>query len=268
MKFRCTQSIIIALFQVSVFLGSFNAYCQNGKLLKTTSIDKSGNSDLRSLNTSQSDYISHLYYAKIETPRELINGKEYESYYQRSEIKPLLFPGKIRTASIFTQTRRYDNLSIQYDTFLDEVIYTDTSRTVNFRFPQIALNKDILEGFNLYFENDSLKFRNYRLAECLQKNLMEGFYEVVYEGRSSYLIKHRSSYYQRQGLNNYKYAPENYISVGGPFYKIKNKKSLLGLFGEKSGQIDNYLHISRIKLKRADKNQIMSVLKLYDSLVR
>jgi len=50
-------------------------------------------------------------------------------------------------------------MTLQYDTFLDEVIYTDTSRTINYMFPQIALNKDIVEGFNLYLENDSLIFR-------------------------------------------------------------------------------------------------------------
>jgi hypothetical protein len=241
---------------------------QNGNLLKINSFNDSRNTDINSLVARQTDYIKRLYSEKVEAPKEIINGKEYEPYYLRSEVKPLLFPGKKRTASIFTKTRRYNNLTLQYDTFLDEVIYTDISRTINFRFPQIALNKDILDGFNLYFEDDSLKFRYFRLPECSEKNLKEGFYEVVCEGKSSYIIKHESSFYERKGLNNYKYSPKNFISTGGAFYKIKTRKNLQSLFGEKYPQIKAYLYSSGIRMRKADKDQILSIVKFYDSLTK
>ena len=268
MKFPRILSLPITVYGILLFLACFTVSGQNSNLLKINSFNDSGNADKVSQIGRQTDHIKLLYALKIETPKEIINGKEYEPYYLRSEVKPLLFPGKKRTASIFTRTRRYNNLTLQYDTFLDEVIYTDTSRTINFMYPQIALNKDILEGFNLYFEDDSLKFKYFRMPECSEKNLKEGFYEVVYSGKSSYLIKHESSFYQRQGLNNYKYSPKNFISIGGAFYKINSRKSLLTLFGEKSPKVKTYLHSSGIKMRKADKDQIVSVLKFYDSLVK
>ena len=266
MKFPYIPSVTITVSGILFFLISFPVSGQNRNPLKSNSFSDSGNTDKTSQIASQTDYIKHLYSSKVEIPKEIINGKEYQPYYLRSEVKPLLFPDKKRTASVFTKTRRYDNLTLQYDTFLDEVIYTDTSRTINFMYSQIALNKDVLDGFNLYFEDDSLKFRYFRMQECLDKNLREGFYEVAYSGKSSYIIKHESSFYQRQGLNNYKYSPKNFISLGGAYYKINSKKNLLSLFGAKSPEVNAYLHSSGIKMRKAGKAEIVSILKFYDSL--
>lgn len=266
MKIRNIKILYKSIPKIILFLVSITALGQNSNILKINSSGESGNNDITLLISRQTAWLKNIYSEKIEVPKELINGKEYEPYYLRSEFKPLLYPLRERTSSIITRTRRYNNISLQYDTFLDEVIYTDTSRTINSRFPQIALNRDILEGFNLYFGNDSLIFRNFRLPECSEKNLREGFYEIVYNGKSSFIIRHKSSYYQRQGLSNYKYSPENYISTGKEFYKIKSMKSLLSLFGDNALKMKEYIHSSGIRLKKANKEEIFSILKYYDSL--
>jgi len=252
--------LLLLMFSISI-LG------QNNKLLNINTLNSSGDVNLNILTARQTSYLRSIYSEKIEATKELINGKEFEPYYAKSKIKPLLYSDKKRTASIITNTRRYNNLTLQYDTFLDEVIYTDITRIVNFRFPMIALNKDIIDGFNLYFEDDSLIFRYFRLSDCIGKNLKEGFYEVVYDGKSKYIIRHESSFYEREGLDNYKYSPKNYISVGDAYYRIKNRKSLLRLCGGKSLEIKVFLHTAGIKMRKADKSQILTVLKFYDSLL-
>lgn len=266
MKIRCINILYKSIPKILFLLVPFNALGQNSNILKINSSGEPGNNDLSILISRQTAWLKNIYSEKIEVPKELINGKEYEPYYLKSEVKPLLFPLRERTASIITRTRRYNNLTLQYDTFLDEVIYTDTSRTINFRFPQIALNRDILEGFNLYFGNDSIIFRNFSLPWCSEKNLREGFYEIVYDEKSSYIIRHESSYYERQGLSNYKYSPKNYISTGKGFYKIKSMKSLLSLFGDNALKMKEYIHSSGIRLKKANKDEIFRILKYYDSL--
>jgi hypothetical protein len=252
--------LLFVLFVTFPLLG------QNSKLLNINPLNSSDNINGSTLIDRQVQYIKSSYSAKIEVPNEIINGKEYESYYRRSQSKPLLFPDKKRTATLFTRTRQYKNLSLEYDTFHDELIYTDKSRILNDRFPQIALNKDIADGFNLYFEDDSLIFRYFRLPECSKLNLEEGFYEIGYQGRSKLVIKHKSSFYQREGLNEYKYYPEYYVSTSDSFYKIKSKKSLLKLFGEKSGVMKKYLHECRFRIGQAYRNQFVDILKHYDSL--
>ena len=262
-RFKYLIKIFVTLFILSCTLP---VSAQNLREVKISPTNDSHGIIISSLIELQADYLKKKYSDIIEAPKELINGKEYEPYYTRSKIKPLLLPDKERTASIITNTRRYYDLTLQYDTYLDEVVYTDTSRTINYRFPQIALNKNILEGFNLYFLDDSMTFRLLRLPECSSRNLSEGFYEVAYEGKSQYLIKHESTFYVREGLNNYKYSPKNYISVGNSFNRIKSAKSLLQLFGEKSDDVREFLQASGIKVRKANRNQIISVLKYFDSL--
>src|SRR5664280_3157013 len=149
MKFECFTFKLKILFLINLLPLVLPSLGQNGNLLNNNSINNLGNSNPASLTNRQISYIKSSYSEKIESRGEFINGKEYESYYGRSIYKPLLFPDKKRNSTLFTHTRRYSNMTLQYDTFLDEVIYTDTSRTINYRFPQIALNKDIVEGFNL-----------------------------------------------------------------------------------------------------------------------
>jgi hypothetical protein len=267
MKLRLTASSIKISFVLLLFPVTLNLYGQNGNLLKVNALKGSLNVMDQSLIDRQVEYIQKSYTARVEAPKEIINGKEYVSYYIRSQSKPLLFVDRKRTAAVFTLSRKYNNLILQYDTFLDELIITDTSRTLNYRFPEIALNKDIVQGFNLYFENDSLLFRYFRQPDCTKKNLKEGFYEMAYKGKSNYIIRHTSSYYFKEGRNEYKYSPENYISIGDVFYRIKSKADLLKLFGEKSGEVKKFLHSNRIKIRLAGKSEFVSIVKFYDSLI-
>jgi hypothetical protein len=242
---------------------TLTGYCQNNNLLK---INNKGNTEAITFTEKETEFIKEFYSERIEAPMELINGKEYEPYYLRSKSKPLLFPDRKRKATIVTKTRQYINITLDYDTYLDQVVFTDISKNINFRFPQIALNKDIVDAFWLYFENDSLYFRNLREADCSGMNIKEGFYEIAYTGKSRYIIRHTSSFYMREGLNEYKYFPENYFSVGGAYYEIKNRRTLLRLFGDDSDKVKKYIHASRIRVSKADKDQFKSILKFYDSL--
>jgi hypothetical protein len=260
-----TQKQLLLLAVIFIFSQTLAGQSSVEEKVSISSI--SGSDGMMSLIDQQVKFLRNSYAEKNETPEELINGKEYESYYNKSKVRPLLFPGKARSAVAFTKTRKYGNLILQYDTFLDEVIYTDTSKMINSRFPQIALNKNIIEGFNLYFKDDSLKFRFMRQAEATAGNLREGFYEIAYTGGSRYIIKHGSSSYEREGLVNYNYSPVNYISTGSQFYPVRNKKNMLRLMGDKSREVKKFIRSAGVRIGQANRNQIISVLKYYDGLV-
>ncbi len=265
MKIRSvyTMAAFVPLF---LFLVTSSLKGQNGNLLNDRSLNSSVKNGLQSISDQQETDLKNLYFSKVEAPKEFLNGKEYESYYSRVKAKPLLFYEKKRSASIITKTRQYSNLTLQYDTYLDEVIYSDTSRTLNFRFPQIALNKDIVDEFYLYFEDDILHFKNFREPEASLLNLNEGFYELVYEGGSRFVIKHESREYLREGRNNYKYFPRYYISSGEKYTTYKNRQAFLRLFGNKAEDVKRFVKTAGIKVGRADKFEIVSILKFYDSL--
>ena len=266
MKIKCLTVTLKSFSLLFLLSASLPLKSQNSNILNIKSLNGTQNINISSIIDSQTEYIKNSYSKKIESANEIVNGKEYVSYYVQSQQKPLLLLKKKRTATLFTTSRRYNNLDLQYDTFLDEVIFTDTTKTINYSFPKIALNKDIVEGFSLYFADDSMHFKYLRMPQCSEINLKEGFYEFAYLGKSQYCIKHVSHYYMREGMHEYQYSPENYISTGGKFSKITGKGSLLNLFGEKSGEVKKFMHISRIRIREADKAQFISILKFYDSL--
>lgn len=204
-----------------------------------------------------------LYYQHVSSPNELINGKEYIPYSFYSKTSPMLFSGVIFTATLKIKGREYHNVRLQYDTFLDELIYTDTSRVIDDTYRRIALNKDIVDGFDFAFRSDSLKFRNLTFGQSGMKN---GFYEIVYNGKAKFIIRHESSQYIYDAVKEYKYRPVSYVLSGGKQFVIKDNKSLLTALGQNQWELKKYLKESRINIKRAGKNEIVRVMTFFDSL--
>jgi hypothetical protein len=218
------------------------------------------------LEIIQIDNLDKLYYQIIASPKDLINGKECLPYSFRGNTTAYLFTRDKLNSNLIVNSRQYKNIKLQYDTFKDELIFVDTSRIINSEFPRIALNKDIIEGFSFYFNGGYCNFRHLRFPESPDKKLTDGFYEVVYEGPTKLIIKHLSTFYSKEGLSEYKYSPERYVLIGDKYYKIRNKKNLLKLFGDHSKEVKEFLRKEGIKVKKAGKERIVEVLKYYDSL--
>jgi hypothetical protein len=103
-------------------------------------------------------------------------------------------------------------------------------------------------------------FKQFRRADIKDKNIAEGFYEIVYDHNVSFLIKHESLYYVREGITNYKYSPKYLVSTGGPYQRIKSKTTLLKIFGSDSENIKKYLHTNGIRLGKADRAQMIEII--------
>lgn len=221
----------------------------------------------RAISDCQISYLFNVYNRRIDASNELINGRDYIRYYYRSDIKPLLLNEKIRSGSIILNGRKYDNLTLEYDTYLDELIYSDTTKFFVNKSLMISLNKDQVGGFNLYFDNDSLIFRHFKSSDGIKFNLPEGFYEVVYDGNSKYIIKHQSLITQKESIDEYLYSPADYVMVGENFYRVRSKKGFVKLFGEKSKEIKKFMRTSKIHNRKMNKKQIASVLMFYDTVI-
>jgi hypothetical protein len=216
---------------------------------------------------NQRAYLNKLYYAKVGDVDELINGRDYFPYYIHIKITPILFFDKSHTSSVILNGRNHTDMNLDYDTNLDELIYTDSGKVMDYRVIKIALNKDPVESFSFYFGTDTLLFRPFRSEEGKIFNLPEGFYEVPYDGKSKYIIKHQSFLSEKQGLYEYSYSVTNYIMSGGEFSKIKSFRNFIELFGDKSEAIRKFMRTSNIRIRKGDKKQIVMVLKYYDNLV-
>ncbi len=215
-----------------------------------------------------SDSIKNLYFKTVASPYEIINGKEYIFYSYPGKSTPLLFSGSVFRSDLIFNNRKYSNVKLQYDTFIDEVIYTDTSRFMDYGFPRMCLNKELIDKFNINYNGEILNFTYMRFPDDSKNHPEDGFYELAYDGPSRYIIKHRSTLYIRDAINEYSYSPVSYILIGGTYGKFKNTKDFILMFGQRAEEIKEFIQRKKIKIRKADKKDICEILKYYDSPVR
>jgi len=208
-----------------------------------------------------------LYLKVFSGVSDIRYGKEYISYYFKSKSAPLLNNGRKFQSTLFFSGRRYDNVTLQYDTFLDEVIYPDSSILINYQFPKIILNKSLVESFILNSGNKAMLFRNLKFTGNTGACLQDGYYEIVYDGITKAIIKHKSVEYNYQAVNEYKYKPEIYLNPGAKYIRIKNNKDLIKALGRNPAEVKIFLEKAGIKIKNTSYYRIAEVLKYYDSLI-
>jgi hypothetical protein len=223
--------------------------------------------EYRAISDKQKKFMYETYYQGVGDIDELINGREYVPYYYRARRKPILLHNIKYTTSLLLNGRRYDSISLQYDTYLDELIYCDSTKVINNRIYQIALNKDPVDGFGLFAGADSLFFRHLDPAAEPDFNLPEGFYEIVYDEISKYIIRHLSVVIEKDGIDEYFYKPASYVMTENGYSRVRSTSGFIKLFGEKSDEIRKFIRNSKINIRKADKQQITKVLKYYDSLL-
>jgi len=207
--------------------------------------------------------LDSLYVVESGCGRDFINGREYRGYYFRSEHKPVLYYGRERTASLVYKGRTYTNLALQYDTYLGQVFYMTYH---DWDASQVALNSDNVSRFELCFDNDTLTFCYISKELWPSFNLGNGFYEVVYDGKCKYIVRHGSSHIIRNGMDEYDYKPVGYVMVNGGFVRISSRKQFVNLFGEKSKEIKQFVEDNRIRISKADKRQVTGILRFYENL--
>jgi hypothetical protein len=214
----------------------------------------------------QIELLYELYYHKIDPSYELINGRGYFRYYHRSGLKPILFSGKDHSSSLTLKGRKYDNITLDFDTYTDEVIYTDSTRICVYSPLMVAINKDYVDGFEFYNGNDTIFFRYFSKETDPLFDLNDGYYEVVSDKESKYLIKHISFLKKLPGTDEYTYLKVGYVNIGNGFSKISTSRQFIKIFGARSDEVRKYIKESGIKIRDANKEQIMCVLKYHDSL--
>lgn len=196
---------------------------------------------------------------------DLINGREYFPYYYRSELKPILFLEKQVTASIVFSGRNYDNIVLQYDTFTDEVIFSDLKNEFNLGQYKISLNRDEISRFILYFDDDTLDFWFLSGSSTPGFNLEDGFYEKAYCGESEFIIKHRSVIHERNGIDEYFYTPVWYVNSGGNYHGFRSSKQFTAIFDARQDEMKKLIGQKGINIRKAGKGQIISILRQFDS---
>lgn len=208
--------------------------------------------------------LDSIYAVRTGTENAFINGTEYFPYHYRAKHKPLLNYGEERSAEIVVNGRKYDGMVLQYDTYTDEVLFSEMDNDFGKNMYYISLNRDMTETFSLFFRTDTLRFR-YLTNEETGGAIPPGFYEMAYEGPTVYLIRHRSVVHQRNGIDEYYYSPVGYIKTPDGYSKITSGSKFAKLFGKDSEEMKEIVARQGIKLRKAGKREMIRLLRAFDN---
>ncbi len=234
---------------------------------ETAKVITAGGKDMiANTEKAQKEYLEKTYSLLSGIEDRVVNGRTYFPYHYRSKNKPLLFFEKDRTASITMNGRKYEKVILQYDTFTDEVIFPEIENNHGQGLYQISLNKDIIDSFVLFFKDDTLTFRKITEKEVRGSGLTPGFFEIAYDGDSKYMVRHTSVVHQKNGIDEYFYSPSGYVNTGGGFIRIRSNGKFIKMFGTRSAEMKKILDRYKITVRKANKNQIISALRLFDNL--
>lgn len=212
------------------------------------------------------------YLKQTGSERSFIYGREYYPYYYRSRRSPILRSDERRTASLTFCGRTYDKLILQYDTFTDEVIYTYDSLVFGNKIRKVSLNRYYVSSFNLFFRSDTMHFRFLTKRNDSTFNLSDGYYEVVHDSRTRYIVRHESYRLRLLGapgqyaLEDYQYQPCGYIDTGDGYQKITSRRQFLKLLSPYSAEIRRFLRSNKISIRNPDKQLVSEVLKYFEQL--
>jgi hypothetical protein len=216
------------------------------------------------VEAARRELLDSIYAVRTGTTHAFINGTEYYPYHYRAKNKPLLFYGVERTSDIVVKGRKFNGLVLQYDIFTDEVIFSEMDNGFGQNRYNISITRDFISDFTLFFRTDTLRFRYLNNSDT-GGDIPAGFYEMAYEGPTGYIIRHRAVVHQRNGIDEYYYSPVGYVKTPSGYSRITSGSKFAKQFGADSEVMKKIVDQRRINLRKANKKQIISILKSFDN---
>jgi len=118
------------------------------------------------------------------------------------------------------------------------------------------------------YKDDTLSVRYFSKDDDPTFKIPDGFYQIVYNGESKYFIKYISSAVIHGSDIEYYYSPVGFLNTGKGYVKVKMNSQFISQFGTNSRDIRKYMSRSGINFRRADKRELICVLKYYDNLIK
>lgn len=240
---------------------------------------------LSAQQAGQSD-LQELYHNILHPSDVLLNGREYKYYFQPRVSSPLIPEDPLPSASVIIRGTEYQNVMLMYDTYKELVVYynphqnfmlmydTNKDLVVSYNPTElidnmintVSITSHIIEEFTLQLPSGRARFRYLEFPEDQEGLLSSGFYEIVSEGASNFIIDHGAVKKIQDGIVAYQYTMGRYIFNSGAVYKITGKKSLLKALSDQASEVNDYLKRTKIQVRGADKEELKGVLDYYTAL--
>ncbi len=224
--------------------------CSGGFCLKGGNIDHGVTSDPGS------------FYRDTTDKQLMLNGRIWRNLFYNVRGDQFLFTDSFLPGTLVINGKTWDNCSLRYD------IYNDEIQTMSGNGIIVQLNKEMISAFSIKRDN---KIYNFIKLEKDTLNPNEGYFNVLYSGSVSLLIK-----YQKRVLSlavdgkydAFEQTKRIYMVKGGRMFTISNRHSIIQLFGEYKQQIKSFLRSNKIDLSKESPDSYIPVAEFCDKLGR
>jgi hypothetical protein len=190
----------------------------------------------------------------------LFNGRIWRNQYSKAFGDQFFMANTFLKGSVIFNGQKFNNLDLMYDIANDELILR-----IDFH-PTILLNKEMVDSFDLFFENSIYHMIN---AGNDTSGVLKGYVNVLYDGPSSLIVKYTKMLQPLAVDGKYDLFYQEhriYVRKDTEIYNVSGKRELLNLLEDKKKEIRDYLKSMKIKITRKDPITFIAVLKYYDSL--
>jgi hypothetical protein len=212
-------------------------------------------------NSPDLSYPIQLYYNAIGENAHLYNGYEYKTPDRTIKGSPYFLTDSPMPANLSYDDGYYQNIPILYDMVRELVVINRLGQ--NFK---ISLISEKLNSFSLQ-KHDFIRITR---DSAQGVELVTGFYERVYAGKSAVLVKRRKYVLD---IIEYNVASKiikeqdiYYVAFNDKYVEVDNKAAVFKLFKSKKSEIKTFLRKNKLKFKSDFEKTLIATSAYYDQL--
>jgi len=204
------------------------------------------------------------YHSSSGDQNALFNGSLYYGYpFRFKQGNALFFPDTLLLrGSVVYDGIRYNDIALEYDNMQDLVITQDSLYWVQLNSKKI--NEFELAGHQfIRLEKNDL---NHQIP-------VTGFYEILYNARTSVLKKEIKSIHEEpsivEGLERSVVTSTVYfIKKNGIIYTVKGEDDILNILQDKSKDLRQFMKNNKLKFRKDKENVILQSVMYYEQLTK
>lgn len=209
----------------------------------------------------RNSYPVQLYYKAVGENAHIYNGYEYRTPDKTITGSRYFLTEAMVPISVAYDEGYYQNIPALYDMVADLVVINRLDQ--NFL---ISLIPEKLPEFTIQNHH----FIRVTTDSLRGVELETGFYEQLYDGKSTVLVKHKKLIVDQMlyGVSTLSYGDVNiyYVRFQGKYVAVGSKSAVLSLFKSRKSEIKTFMRKNKLNLKSEFEKTLVAVSAYYDQL--
>ena len=191
----------------------------------------------------------------------LYNGRAWRNLYYRVKGNQYLFTDMFLPGTVSISGKLFTGLELRYDIYNDQLMIKSDRAII------LQLNKEMVEGFTIEYNNRRYDFQ--KLEEDTNEP-DQGYFNILYKGRSELLVKYKKDILLLAVYNTYDLFNQYhhiYVKKDGEIYLINKKKNIINLYGGNNKAIMGFIKSRRLTVTKEDPDSFIPLVEFCDNLI-